>query len=326
MKDNRPEILYDYWKKLDSWTVQEAIILSFGYDPDNLGTGHVNDIFSELLSTKILQDFMTLIKKQYLNPKNIKGGSNNVKLIYRRVRMIQSGISEGHLKCKYDEVQRICTVLPSDFISYALSKGFSSPERLKLLTPVSSSIDPKDIINSITMSLDETGNVLVKHPGKSPIPYTAQSMGFKNNKTKGWNFFKSFLEASDRCYEIGKPSSKDGNANSKIIQEINIKLNKFFKIEKHAFFTKVLQKPSFRQFTIKPIPTTDDLKTLYTWRTQRELINNIKKLQKMRDNCPDEIKAEEYDIEIRDLVGSGLLNKTLSNEEAEDLYSVKDLY
>jgi hypothetical protein len=309
---------YDYWNSLESWKIQYAFILLTAHEPVfYIDPAEKKDLTARLSECETIDDCIHTIKDFYKEgfDDSFEGREEWPQLILQAAELLRDSIDAGILACDNNKVKR------EEFISWAISKGLPVPEGLLSLIPDTTLNDQKDILSLITMSVDESGNVLVKHPGKSPVPHTPQNMGFKfkNKKTKEWETFEEILGAQDRCTDLGIRSRGKGAAKAKILMEINTKLNKFFNIENYDFFIKPPDKPpSFRKFTIGPIKEPYTLS--YTGDSKDELIDKIKNLQEQRDICVNFSQAELLDKEIRDLIASGVMKGTLSKDEAKDLY------
>lgn len=130
MYTNRGNIDYDYWEKRDSWTIQEAIILSWGYEPPYLVSQAEPDYISALLSSDNLEAYINYITEKYKGDPSQRPLSAARTLI-KRIKMIQHGMEEGTLPYKYKENLNRDTVKPADFICFALQRGLPVPERFQ---------------------------------------------------------------------------------------------------------------------------------------------------------------------------------------------------
>jgi hypothetical protein len=129
MRKAKREIHYDYWKKKETWTFQESILLSFKYEPTSIKKEDDHNYINELRNHNI-DDYVALMKTKYGVPGIPKTIVNNVEIILKRINIMQGGIDAGTLKYTYNQVSNTYSFKPSDFISYASSKGIPIIEKL----------------------------------------------------------------------------------------------------------------------------------------------------------------------------------------------------
>lgn len=82
----------------------------------------------------------------------------------------------------------------------------------------------ESFVRSLTISFENDAEVNIQLPGKSKIPVTAQTIGFKNSKGITWKEFLKALQTSSNYYRLNK-SQRDSS--KKRLDQISNKLSKY---------------------------------------------------------------------------------------------------
>jgi hypothetical protein len=155
MRKAKMSVNYDFWMKdIDSWTIQEALVLGLGYDPLFVTRGGLPDYIETILSSKSIEDYYENLLIKYKGIKPIGG----IKSLIIWSRKIISGINEKTLKCRYNKRNNSVTVKNIDYISYALENGLPMTTELGSLSQ-----NPSFRENKIPPYLDPEHKYYSKH-------------------------------------------------------------------------------------------------------------------------------------------------------------------
>ena len=134
-------------------------------------------------------------------------------------------------------------------------KSIISIEDLQSLTAVSLFADSnaefsaealstlEEKITKTRMLFENDSSILLELPGKAPVEYTCQQMGFRSQETKTWKLLTDILSCAPHVFNFGvaytypdgskknRQKCKDYDAKWKLLDELNKKLLMFFKRE-----------------------------------------------------------------------------------------------
>jgi len=113
---------------------------------------------------------------------------------------------------------------------------------------------PEIFIKNLTVWAENDSEIMIKEPGKPPLPYSHKKLKFDRNNTKEWTRLLSALKGPDHTFFFNKTKG----AEKLLVRSIEKKLLTFFKSEFAKDFPKgfkliekISDKPGYKKFKFK---------------------------------------------------------------------------